>query len=326
MVANIDLGSNKEYVVNYSDFADNSKTVNDYDKSIFASANTNVEDLSAKLDSVKDEQGCISKAWNGFKNATGLGVSDKDCEEAIEKFKKGEISYEEASKKIDEFKNKQDSSLNLFSNIATSVVAIAAATAAGAAIVASGGTAAIPILAAVGAGSGAAAKIGFKMSDRATNEVEGDALNGKQILKDGLSGAVTGSIAAATMGTGSSSSTLASSMAKSATRSMKTGAVTGAISGSSNYAIDCAFDENKDFKVSEMAKVAVQNAATTAVVGGIIGSTNGALRYTGKLNSGGMVKADAGTVINASSDDIIANSACSGAYKIGSDRVKALAS
>ncbi len=333
MVEGISFNKKEEYPIYAADIK-NQNADYDYDESIFNSVNeqensvseSDIELLNEQLDSVQENQGIFSKAWNGFKNATNLGVSSEDCEEAIEKYKNGEISYEEASQKIEEFKTKQDGSLNLFSNIATSFAAIAAATAAGAAIIATGGAATLPVLALVGAGTGAVTKAGFKMTDRATNEVEGDALDGKQLLKDGISGAVTGSVAAATMGTGSASSTLASSAAKSGLRSAKTGAITGAISGSANYTIDCAFDDNMDFNAGDMIKSAAQNAACTAVVGGVIGSANGMLRYTGKLNSGGMVKNTSGIVENATKKDIVANSACSGAYKIGNDRIHSFAS
>ncbi len=331
MVEGINNFSKDEYALSYSDFKNLENNDNEStDISIFDSeannsenvSETNIEMLNSQLESVQNEQGCISKAWNGIKDVTGLGVSNNDCEDAIESYKKGDITYEEAEAKIEEYRTKQESSLNLFSNIATSITAIAAATAAGAAIIASGGTAAIPMLAAVGAGTGAATKIGFKMTDRATNEVEGDAIDAKQIVKDGLSGAVTGGIAAATMGTGSSSSSFGSSVVKSGLNSAKTGAITGGISGAANYSIDCVVDEEKDFEISEMASSALKNAACTAVVGAAIGSVNGGLRFTGMLSSGGMISNNAGTIANTATKDIAANSACSSAYKICNDRIK----
>ncbi len=326
--------SNKEYVLNYRDIInhgiENSKSdesifnVNNAPENVVSEANINV--LNEKLSNVQDENGCVKRIWDAFKDKTGVGVSSKDCNDAIESYKRGEITYEEALAKIDEYKNRQDSSLNLFSNIATSFASIGAATLLGVAI--SGGMAAIPLiaLAGIGAGTGALAKMGFKLADRATNKKQGDALDGKQMLKDGLSGAVTGSIAAATMGTGSCSSSLSSSIAKSGLKGMKTGAITGSISGAANYTIDNAFDKDKDMKMSELIKASVQNGICTAVVGGIIGSTNGALRFEGKLSSGGMINKVGDTVEHATTKDVFANGVCSSAYKLGNDRLHAITS
>lgn len=331
MVEGLNFNSDNGIPIQYCDFQGNSNSNNVEENSIFDNSSVeneeNIENLTEQYNSVKEEQGCFKKAWNGIKEKTGLGVSDNDCDEAIESYKNGEITYEEASQKIEEYKQKQDGSLNLFSNIATSITSIVAATAVGAAVIMSGGTAAIPLLAAVGAGTGALTKLGFKLTDRATNEVKDDALDAKQMVKDGLSGAVTGSIAAATMGTGSSAETMGSSIIKSSIKGAKTGAITGSISGAANYSIDSAFDEDKEFKMSELIKASAENAVYTAAVGGVIGGTNGALRYSGKLNSGGMIsKSVTDGVENASKSDVVANSACSSAYKIVNDRFHAIAS
>lgn len=304
--------------------------IEDTDVSIFAGNNSvsdeNVDALYTQLSEVEDKQGIFSNAWNDIKEATNIGTSVEKCDEAIQKYQKGEITFEEASAIIDEFAAKQDSSLNLFSNIATGVAAIAVATASAAAIVASGGTATPLVLAGIGAATGAATKAGFKFTDRATNEVDGDAADAKQIVKDGLSGAVTGGIAAATMGTGSAAESLGSSVAKSAARSMKTGAITGSISGASNYMIDTTFDDDKDFKFTELLGATASNAAAGTVVGGIMGSANGAMKYTGVLKNGGMVKdAGNGVLTHTSTRDIVANSACSAEYKVVNDRIRSIA-
>ena len=148
------------------------------DVSIFASYDDSQQEgadiLYQQLDSVEEKQGFFSQTWNGIKEFVGIGTSAAKCDEAIEKYKNGEISFEEASAVIDEFSNKQDASLDLFSNIATGVAAIAAASLAGAAIIASGGTATPLVLAAIGAGTGAVTKTAYKFTDRATNDVEGD--------------------------------------------------------------------------------------------------------------------------------------------------------
>ena len=323
-VANFDV-IDKSKSLKFSDF--NSSQMTDLsanDASIFSDSTSisvdNVDSLQMQLDTVEQKQGFLSNTWNEIKETTGLGTS-------VKKYKNGEISFEEASATIEEFSQKQDSSLDLFSNIATGIAAIAAASLTGAAIVASGGTATPLVLAAIGAGTGAATKTAYKFTDRATNDIDGDALDSKQILKDGLSGAVTGTIATATMGTGSSSGTLFKSLVNGASKSAKTGFITGAISGSSNYFIDTALDENKDFDTKEFLATTATSAAVGTAVGGIMGSANAAMRYTGVLKHGGMVKVDdnTGKLLNATTEDIVANSACNAEYKLVNNGIRSVA-
>lgn len=320
---------NTSNALNYNDFKVlNHANINGDDVSIFAGEDTNVELLNEQLAEIQAEQGFFSNSWNEVKEFIGVGATVEKCDEAIEKYKKGEMTFEEASAVISNFDVKQESSLNLFSNIATGVAAIVAATAAGAAIVASGGTATPLVLAAVGAGTGAVTKASYKLTDRATNEKKGDALNGKQIAKDFLSGAVTGGIGAATMGTGSAGSSLGTSMAASAARSAKTGVITGTISGSSNYLIDTAFDEDKKFNTKEFLATTATSAAVGTAVGGIMGGANGAMRYTGVIKHGGMVKVDGSTgkLLNASTNDVVANSVCNAEYKLVNQGIRNTAS
>lgn len=329
-------GVNNSVALNYSDFSpinlqnDDEENISifnfDSDSDADEVTEENILLLSEKLDSVEDKQGVFSNVWSNFKEAVGVGTSASKCDDAIEQYANGEISFDEAYEKISEFEQKQDSSLNLFSNIATSVTAIAVTTAAAAAIVASGGTATPLVLAAIGAGTGAVTKAGFKLTDRATNEVDGDALDAKQIAKDGLSGAVTGGIAAATMGTGSAADTLGSSVIKSGLKSARTGAITGSISGGSNYLIDTSFDDDKDFSTKEFLSATTSNALAGSTVGLVIGGSNGALRSTGILKAGGMVKESMeGSLENASVQDVVANSVCTTEYKVLNDRLHSIA-
>lgn len=310
--------------LNYSNFkALNNENLSEEDISIFNSATStndeSVDLLNAQLDAVEAEQGFFSNAWNDVKEFVGVGTSVEKCDEAIEKFKKGEITYDEAAAEIEEFSNKQDSSLNLFANIATSFAAIGAVAIA---TVATGG-AALPVVAAIGigAGAGAAAKAGFKLTDRATNDVEGDALDAKQIAKDTLSGAVTGGLAAATMGTAAGKA----SVGEAAVGCAKTGLKTGAISGSANYAIDCAFNEGKDFNAGEFVASTATGAVVGGVVGGIMGGVNGSLHANNILNSGCNLETMVASTQNASIENVAANSACSASYKILNDRIRAIA-
>lgn len=306
-----------------------SNRFNGYNENIFASKTNNKETeyLNSLLDSKMEEQGVFSKGWNEFKEVLNVGTSKEKCEEFIEKYKNGEMSFEEAVNKIEEFDNKQESSLNLFSNIVTSFTAIAAGTAAAAAVIATGGIL-TPVVAAAlaGAGAGALTKAGFKLTDRATNKVKGDALDGKQIAKDCLSGAVTGAIAGATMGNGTAANTLKDSIQISATKAAKTGIITGSVAGSSNYVIDCAFDKDKKFNADEFLATTAESAIIGGVVGGIMGTANGTMRSFGIIRHGGMVKGNTFNVQNASSQDIFANSLCSAEYKFVNDRIRAIAS
>ncbi len=279
------------------------------DKSIFL--------LEEKLQTVQNEGGTISDGWDNFKGLIGIGTSSEKCEEFINKYKNGEISFEEAMAELDKFDKKQDSSLNLFANIATSIVALGAVAAA---TVLTGG-AALPVLATVGIGAaaGGATKVAFKLTDRATNEVKGDAVDAKTIAKDALSGAVTGGIAVATAGTsantykngfsiaGHSFKGRAACMAK----CTRTGLITGAVSGSSNYLIDTAFDENKDFNIKDFTGTTVESTLVGGTVGCIMGGINGTLRSSG--------------ILHAADSDVVANSACTASYKITNDRIRSIA-
>ncbi len=298
--------------------------VNDADTSIFSAnafSQDNDEDVAAlyaQLSEVEAQQGVFSNAWNDVKEKTGIGTSVDKCDEAIQKYKNGEITFEEASATIDEFAEKQDSSLNLFSNIATSAVAIASIAAVTVLTGGIGTAAAIGI----GAGTGALTKTGFKFADRATNEVENDALDAKQMAQDTLSGALTGGLAAYTMGTAGSAVEVG--VKNAAAGCAKTGAATGAISGSANYAIDCAFDEDKNFNAGDMIKATSSGAVVGGTVGAVMGSANGLLRTNGLLNSGCSLDKMI-SVENASARNVAANSLCSAEYKVMNDRIRSIA-
>ncbi len=288
------------------------------------------EELEAKLQEIEDNNGAILKTWDNIKNKTNLGASTEKCDKAIEQFKNGEITYEEALTEIEKYGAKQDSSLNLFSNIATGINAIVVTTLAVSAIVASGGTATPFIIAATGAATGAVTKAGVKLTDRATNEVEDDALCAKQIAKDALSGAVTGGIAAATAGTGGGAfnegfkltkngKTLIAGGTKACmANSARTGAITGSISGSSNYLIECAFEEDKEFNAQDFAVETATNSLMGAGVGTVMGGVNGTLRSHNLLSSGGSITAE------STAKDVAANSLCNAEYKIVTDGAKKL--
>lgn len=286
-------------------------TSEDAEKSIFSSVDVSkesIEELENKLKATKENNGVILSAWNNLKEAVNLGSSVDKCDKAIDDYKNGKISFEDASKELDKYGERQKKSLDLFGNITAGVGALAVV-AGVAATVASGGTLAPVTIGLIGAGAGAVGKAGLKLADRATNKVDNDALDAKQIVKDGLSGAVTGALSALTPGTGAGS--FAANGAKQcAINSAKTGVVTGAIAGASNYSIDCAFEKDVDFNAGDLVKNTVAGAAVGATVGVFMGGTNGALRSAGKLT--------------AADTDIAANCVSSAGYKVTGDRVRAL--
>ncbi len=205
---------------------------------------TQISNLESMLDKAKENQGIIGKAWNGIKNITGLGSSTNKCEQAIENFKNGIITYDEAETIISNFSDKQDSSVNLAANIATGitttlVIGSAALT----------GGLSLGVIAAA-AGVGAATKAGLKFADRATNKVEGDALDAKQIVKDSLSGAIS-----------------------------------GAVTGASDYTIEAVLEEDVAFNVIDLAKTTAANAAGGAVAGGIMGGISSGIQYKNVSNT-----------------------------------------
>ncbi len=220
--------------------------------------------LEQKLQDVKAKQGFLGKTWNGIKEITNLGVKQSDCEKLVDKFNKGKISLNEAMAYIEEFEKKQESGANLLANVATGVGAIATATTAVAA-----GPIGWGIAIAKGAPIGAALKTGIKTADRATNDVEGDALDAKELIKDAVSGGITGATSAVSSGVGAG--VKAGKFGLSVLNGAKCSTLCGAVSGASGYVLDAALDDDKDFNLGEFAL----NTATSAFVSGTVGAAVG---------------------------------------------------
>ena len=240
-----------------------------------------IASLEAQLKAVEDEQGFIGSLWNGIKNITNIGSSSEKCQKAIEDFKNGEITYDEASSIISEFQSKQKNSVNLVSNIATGVAVVAVV---GSAVMTGGLS--LGVIGAA-AGVGAATKAGLKLADRATNKVEGDALDGKQIAKDALSGAVDGAVSVATMGIGTAAvtgktvatQTVKQTIIQGAKQGAIGGSISGAAMGASDYTIEAAFEEDVQFSVDDLAKTTLLSAAGGALAGGVMGGVNSGVQY-----------------------------------------------
>ena len=233
------------------------------------------QELEDKLKQIQDEQGFLGKSWNGFKEITGLGVSNSDCEKLLDKYNNGEISFEEAVQYIEDFKSKQETMSELGANILTGIGAIAFATTA---------LAAGPIgwIAAIAKGApiGAALKAGIKTLDRASNNVEGDTLDAKQITKDAISGALTGTTSAVSSGVGAGIK--AGKIGLSILNGAKCGAICGSVSGAASYLTDVAFEDDKEFNAGELVK----NTATSAFVSGTVGAVVGGGMYGLSANVG----------------------------------------
>jgi hypothetical protein len=155
---------------------------------------------------------------------------------------------------------------NLMVNTITGVASIALAT-----IATAGGPIGWGVAAMKGAPIGAALKAGLKIADRATNDIEGDALDAKSIAKDAISGAVTGVVSSVSSGAGQylKSGNFGMTVAKNA----QCGAMCGAFAGSATYMTDVAFGD-KEFNGGELVKETVLNAGVSTISGAIVGAGN----------------------------------------------------
>lgn len=256
MVGKID----NQTVTNYQALNGNSlQTVSSQEESLF---------LEQKLQEVKDKQGFIGNAWNGIKEIINLGVSEEKCEKMLDKYNSGEISFDEAVEYLEKYDKKQKASTDLITNIAVGTASIALATTAVA-----GGPIGWGLAIAKGAPIGSALKTGISFLDRASNKVEGDALDGKTIIKDVISGATTGATSAVSSGIGGAikSAEFGKALAKGA----QCGALCGGSSGAIGYLADVILEEDKEFDTVEF----LGNTATSAFYSSLVGTGVGAGLY-----------------------------------------------
>ena len=228
--------------------------------------NQGITSLNESFSEVQDEQGLIGKLWNGFKNLTGLGLSSNDVQEKIEQYEQGEITYEEALNTIESFSDKQEGAVNIIANTVTGVATAGVA-------VTTGGAGALLM----GAAIGGATKAGVKTLDRATNNVEGDALDAKEIVKDSLTGAVDGMVSAATAGLIKgpiAGQTVKQAVKQGMVQGATSGAITGGVTGAADYTVNTIAD-NEEFTFEGLLKSTAQNAITGAVFGGVLGGITG---------------------------------------------------
>ena len=256
-------------------------------------------ELNNYFQNVKDKQGAIGTLWNDIKGITGIGASEEKCSGMLEKFKNGEINFEQAADYIEKYDTKQKDSTDLIANILTGVSAIAATTIAGVM-----GGPLLPILG-LGAGVGAVAKAAIKFFDRATNKVQNDAFDAKQIAKDVISGAVTGATSAVPSGV--AKGIKAGSKALAVKNGIKCGVACGAAAGSVGYLTDVVFD-GKQFNFGELAK----SAGTSAFVSGTVGAGVGAGLYR-IAGAQGIIGKE---VTKTTTQAIVSDSASSSARKV----------
>ncbi len=143
----------------------------------------------------------------------------------------------------------------------------------GAITVATAGTMTAAGLAA-GAALGGAIKAGIKTVDRATNEVDNDALDAKQIFKDGLTGAVDGVLNVATAGMikgAAAGKTIGQAVKQGMITGAKAGAISGAGAGAASYTAEALTEEDVDFTIKGFLSSTAQNAIGGAVMGGAMG-------------------------------------------------------
>ena len=223
--------------------------------------------LQERLNDIKSEQGVVGKLWNGIKEATHIGISESVCESKLEEYQNGEISFDEALEYIEKYEAKQENAVDLIANVVTGTGAIALS-------IATCGTS-VPVSAAIllGAPTGAAIKTTVKGLDRATNEVEGDVLDAKQIAKDAISGATTGATSAVMSHIGQGVDL--GNFGLTIRNGVKCGLACGAASGAIGYASDVLLDEDRSFKFGELTK----NTAFSALVSGTVGAVVGAGYY-----------------------------------------------
>ena len=234
-----------------------------------------VAQLRETFEQTKDEQGWVGKAWDGIKNFFGHSNGSDAIEDTIAKAESGEISYEEAVEALNKYSQKQDSMVETFANVASGLAVAAGVIAAPFSFGAS---------LALGAGLGAAVKVGIKASDAATNDVEGD-YTLKNAAKDTVTGGVSGLVTAATAGIGTAGLTVAKEGGKvvvkeaikqGAVAGVKAGAIDGAVMGATNYTADAVFDGD-DFTFNGLVENTVTSAAGGALIGGVVGGVTSGL-------------------------------------------------
>ncbi len=155
---------------------------------------TNKSEIRKEFEEVKNQQGLIGKAWDGFKNLFGMKSGSKHVEEIIKKAEKGEITQEEAKEAIAKYKEGQKTSVDVVADVASGILSVLAFTLA----VPTGG-ASLAIGLGLATAVGAGIKIGVKAGDAFAT---GKEYNGKDLLYDTVTGGINGLLGPVTNGIG----------------------------------------------------------------------------------------------------------------------------
>jgi len=84
------------------------------------------KELKAEFEAIQNEQGFIGKAWDKCKNVLNTKRSSKKTFEAIEKFKKGELSREQAQNELDKYRKGQQMSVDFAGDVVSGIVGLGA--------------------------------------------------------------------------------------------------------------------------------------------------------------------------------------------------------
>lgn len=154
----------------------------------------NKSEIRKEFEEIKNQQGIIGKAWDGFKNLFGMKSGSKKVEEIIKKAEKGEINQEQAKEAIEKYKEGQKTSVDVVADVASGILSVLAFTLA----VPTGG-ASLAIGLGLATAVGAGIKVGVKATDALTT---GKEYKGKDLLYDTTTGAINGLLGPITNGIG----------------------------------------------------------------------------------------------------------------------------
>lgn len=154
----------------------------------------NKSEIRKEFEEIKNQQGIIGKAWDGFKNLFGMKSGSKKVEEIIKKAEKGKITQEQAKEAIEKYKEGQKTSVDVVADVASGILSVLAFTLA----VPTGG-ASLAIGLGLATAVGAGIKVGVKATDALTT---GKEYKGKDLLYDTTTGAINGLLGPITNGIG----------------------------------------------------------------------------------------------------------------------------
>lgn len=161
----------KNVKISEDDILEGEEEVNEADK------------LLEELQTIKEDQGLIGKAWDGIKNLFNMKNGSENVESLIERAKNGEISLDEARERLEGYKEGQKMCVDVAGDIVSGIAAVGAA-----ALAPVTGGASLLVAAGVGAGT----KIAIKATDAA---VGGREYGIRDVGYDVITGSINGLMA-----------------------------------------------------------------------------------------------------------------------------------